>query len=440
METPDVIVLGAGIAGLAAALRTAESGKRVLVLEARNRVGGRIFTRYCGETPIEVGAEFIHGRLPEFWRIIRRAPLDTYEVEGRAFWLDRGELRDCGDSDDSAEDPVQWLKQLEHWAEEDQSLAQYLAVSKIPDESREHLIQYVEGYNAADHRIVGVASLGLQQSAEDAIEGERTFRFRGCGYARLLDYFTKRLYLRGASVLLGMRVQSIAWKRGSANIVCCDSENRTKQFSAARAVIALPLGVLKSGTVHFAPEPEIASAAIRQLGIGHVCKVVLQFRERFWAQICDGKFKDMGFLFSPATIPSVWWTQFPDERPCLTAWSGGPKADQMMRALSSGPELALTKTLAQLFDLPQTYLLEILLRCDMHDWQADPFARGAYSYVPKGGLQAIRQLTDPIEGTLFFAGEHTDSTGHWGTVHGAMLSGLRAASQVLKCGSELKNS
>lgn len=427
----DVIVLGAGIAGLAAALRIAESGIRVLVLEARHRIGGRIFTRYCGEVPIEVGAEFIHGRLPEFWRIIKRAPLDTYETEGRAFWIDGGELHDCEDGNNAAEDPVQWLKRFENWVEEDQSLAQYLAVSDIPDESRPDLIQYVEGYNAADHRIVGVAGLGIQQSAEDAIEGDRAFRFHG-GYARLLDYFTKRLYLRRATVLAGMRVQSIAWNRGTVRIVCCDSENRTKQFSAARAIIALPLGVLKSRTVHFAPDPEIASAAIRQLEIGHVCKVVLQFRERFWTKICDGKFKDLGFLFSPAAIPPVWWTQFPDERPCLTAWSGGPKADQMMRALSDAPELALTKSLAQLFDLPQEYLRESLLRCDMHDWQADPFARGAYSYVPKGGLQAIRQLTEPIEGTLFFAGEHTDCTGHWGTVHGALLSGIRAASQVLK--------
>jgi monoamine oxidase len=180
------------------------------------------------------------------------------------------------------------------------------------------------------------------------------------------------------------------------------------------------------------PEPERTFASVRGLEVGRACKVVLQFRERFWAQICDGELKDMGFLFSPGTIPPVWWTQYPDGRPVLTAWSGGPNSDQMLAMMSRNPELELTKALAATFAIPQDYLRGILLRCDTHDWQADPFARGAYSYVPAGGLQAIRQLSEPVEDTLFFAGEHTDSTGHWGTVHGALLSGMRAASQLLK--------
>jgi monoamine oxidase len=68
----------------------------------------------------------------------------------------------------------------------------------------------------------------------------------------------------------------------------------------------------------------------------------------------------------------------------------------------------------------------------LHDWQADPFARGAYSYVPAGAADASLHLSYPVDGTLFFAGEHTDTSGHWGTVHAALRSGLRAAEQLLQ--------
>jgi monoamine oxidase len=88
--------------------------------------------------------------------------------------------------------------------------------------------------------------------------------------------------------------------------------------------------------------------------------------------------------------------------------------------------------LAAALGRPATELQTRLLSCHSHDWQSDPFARGAYSYAPAGALDASARLTAPVEGTLFFAGEHTDTEGHWGTVHGALASGLRAAAQILE--------
>lgn len=431
IDKRDVVVLGAGIAGLSASLRLAESGLRVLVVEVKNRIGGRIFTQYCDNVPIELGAEFVHGKPPELWRVIRRAALDTYEAGGRNFWTEAGRLQDRDESTSTFDDDLRWIDKLKTWTGEDRSFAKYLAEENVAEESRPRLIQYVEGYNAADQQKIGVIGLGLQQSAQDAIDGDRSFRLSG-GYSKILDYFAKRLYLRKATVVLGTRVENVTWKPGIVTIRCRDLESRAVEFSAERVVVALPLGVLKSDTVHFTPVPEIAFAAIRRLEIGHVCKVVLQFQKQFWAETRLGKLKDLGFLFSPGTTPPVWWTQYPVKRPCLTAWSGGPNADQMMAVLSTNPELELTRVLGHIFDIPQQHLRDLLLRCDTHDWQADPFARGAYSYVPEGGMQALRTLTEPIENTLFFAGEHTDSTGHWGTVHGALLSGMRAASQILK--------
>ena len=431
MQKRDVLVVGAGIAGLSAALRLAEAGLRVLIIEAQNRTGGRIFTHYCDNLPIELGAEFVHGRPVELWQVIKRAGLDSYETAGREFWAEGGKLRDSGDTLDQDK---QWLEKLKTWTGPDRSFAEYLADENVPKQSRKRLIQYVEGYNAADQHRIGVAGLGLLQSAEDAIEGDRAFRLSG-GYSGILNYFAKRLRLRRATVALGTRAEEIEWRSGRVTIQCRTLANDRLEFSADRAVVALPLGILKSGTVRFIPEPATAFAAVQQLEIGHVCKVVLQFRERFWWHVRDGNLRELGFLFSPSRVPGVWWTQYPRNYACITAWSGGPNANQMARMLSHDTESELIGVLADIFGISPNHLQEILLRSHTHDWQADPFTRGAYSYVPEGGLPAIQRLAEPVEDTLFFAGEHTASTGHWGTVHGALLSGMRAASQILQVSS-----
>jgi monoamine oxidase len=88
--------------------------------------------------------------------------------------------------------------------------------------------------------------------------------------------------------------------------------------------------------------------------------------------------------------------------------------------------------ISKLFALPEKELRALLVSWHMHDWQSDPFSLGAYSYAPKGALNASEAMAQPVEGTLFFAGEHTDTSGHWGTVHGALRSGLRAARQILE--------
>jgi monoamine oxidase len=121
----------------------------------------------------------------------------------------------------------------------------------------------------------------------------------------------------------------------------------------------------------------------------------------------------------------------------LTAWIGGPKATELRRSIAAGGDpLALPRrclaTLARIFELSFAELQSLLLSWHEHDWSADPYSRGAYSYVPAGALDAPAKLTAPVEETLYFAGEHTDTTGHWGTVHAAIGSGVRAAEQILR--------
>ncbi|HEX6773748.1 MAG TPA: FAD-dependent oxidoreductase, partial [Acidobacteriaceae bacterium] len=92
------------------------------------------------------------------------------------------------------------------------------------------------------------------------------------------------------------------------------------------------------------------------------------------------------------------------------------------------------RALEQIFSLTPHSLDSELRNCHMHDWQHDPYTLGAYSYAPTGAADCSTRMSQPVDDTLYFAGEHTDTTGHWGTVHGAMRSGLRAAKQVLEAG------
>jgi monoamine oxidase len=426
----DVLVLGAGIAGLAAARVLAESGQRVTVLEATERVGGRIVSQHTEDGALELGAEFVHGKPPELWALIREARLETYELNGKQFCYQERTLSECGE--EFTED-FQWLEKLTHWEGRDCSFAEYLVHAGVPKSSWNRLIAYVEGFNAADHRIIGVASLAMQQQAEDAIEGDSLFRIRG-RYAQLPEFLAQTLQQTGVEISFNTRVESVRWKRGNVE-VNCQTAGHSRVLQANTVVITLPLGVLQHGDVQFSPEPLETMRAIERMRTGHVSRTVYVFRDRFWASLRDHplrqQLRKLGFLLSFFSEPPTWWTQFPEETRSLTAWAGGPRAELMAQKPTSTLQLEACKTLADAFELDVNAIRMLLIDSKSHDWQNDPYARGAYSYVPAGAVDAPARISEPVQGTLFFAGEHTDTTGHWGTVHGALRSGLRVAGQVL---------
>jgi monoamine oxidase len=423
--TPNsILVIGAGMAGLTAARILAEAGRPVTLLEASSRVGGRIHTIRDQNEIIELGAEFIHGKPPELWSLIEEANLETYELEGEMLSFEAGRLQ----SHDAQEDSTPILDKLEAWTKPDISFADYIAQKQIPDEERQSAIGYVEGFNAADHRLISIASLGLQQSAEEAIEGDRLFRIRD-GYDRLPQFLAEKFTAAGGTLHLNTLVERIDWTPGHVRIEASQN-SKPITYEAAKAVITLPLGVLQQKSVAFSPTPDALHEASR-LRMGHVCRFTLVFRKPFWKNLEPDALKDLSFLFSFTSMPPVWWTAHPAESNTLTGWVGGPRSEFLARFTVDQLAEVATHALARIFLLDPIYIRSQLLACHTHNWQRDALTVGAYSYIPARSLNAPSKMTIPAVNTLYFAGEHTDTTGHWGTVHAAIRSGQRAAQQVL---------
>ena len=419
----DVLVIGAGMAGLTAARTLADAELKVLVLEARDRIGGRIFTKHVGEDAIEMGAEFIHGRPQELWALIDEIGLETYERQGSQICFEDGVLSGCGDEMEDVFDP---LERLEGFQGIDVNFAEFLDREGISGEQRGRIIGYVEGFNAADHREISSAALGVQQRAEDETGSDHNYRLHG-GYDQLPEYLARRVTERGGAVMTGVMVREIRWKRGQVQAV---TDGRS--FRAPRGVGTLPLGVLQRGELVIAPRPESVMEAVGRLRMGQVCRFTLLFQERFWERRSGQMLalEEMSFLFGFSEMPPVWWTTHPEVSNTITGWVGGPRSQELRGKSAVELGVAACGTLARIFSMDVAEVQGMLLDCYTHDWENDPYSRGSYSYVGTGGLDASRQMAEPVEDTLFFAGEHTDISGHWGTVHAAQRSGLRAAAQV----------
>jgi monoamine oxidase len=442
----DVIVVGAGAAGISAAVALAGRGLSVTILEARDRIGGRIFTVRDAkhQAPVELGAEFIHGRPPELWKLLKSHRVKIREVDGDTWCVADGRVGPC----DFFPDVDKILKKMGD-RKPDRSFLDFLHEC-CPESNKNSKMReakkwetgYVTGFNAADPALVGVHWLVREMRAEEKIEGDRAFRPER-GYAGLIEIFRKQLDEGGVVVATSTVVEELRWNSGGVEILARGS-NGAKRLSAPRALITVPLGVLqarsdKRGAIRFIPElPEPKREAIRNVAMGKVIRVVLRFRERFWEDCprFEGrnsrKMGGMSFLFSHDDCFPTWWTRAPEKLPFLTGWAPFHSAERL-----SGQEAAFAaeqgiKALHRLLGVSERELNGLLEHAYVHDWQSDPFSSGAYSYGKAGSFRAQEALAAPLANTLFFAGEATDQSGNTGTVHGAIASGRRSAGEIVK--------
>jgi monoamine oxidase len=437
----DVLIVGAGVAGLSAARDLCQAGLTVRVLEARDRFGGRIWTLHdpALPLPLELGAEFIHGRPPDLWNIVRAAGLPVYEAAGDDWSASGGRLHE---PDDEWAGVGELFERMGTAGERDQAFAEFIA-PYLADERWRAVAQlvtsYVEGFDAALADRIGVQSLIREQAAGDAIEGARSFRLAS-GYDAVPRFLRSGVVSERSDLRLGAIVDTVAWHPGEATVSARSRLGTALgPFKARRVVTTLPLGVLQSpegtpGHVRFEPALPEKQRAAGQLEMGQVIKVMLRFRKRFWEDRMPpgGDLSRLGFLFTRGADLPTWWTPFPLIAPILTGWAGGPAAARLALQGDSFVVDRALETLASALGVARGKVEALLDGWHLHDWQADRFARGAYSYIPAGSVAAPDELARPVAGTLFFAGEATDNTGRTGTVDGAIASGRRAARELLE--------
>jgi monoamine oxidase len=432
----DVLVIGAGVAGLNAGRLLAEAGRRVAILEARKRIGGRIWTQPIAlghshpPIPVELGAEFVHGLPQETWSLIKQAGLSTVEIDGPSFWFDGSRLvaanEQRGAAEGVLEDLTQWMQKQP--GGNDLSFVEYLKAQAVAPFTARAAGNYVESFNAADQNCISVAALAKQQAAEDAIAADRLFRIEG-GYAAVPNFLAEKFSAAGGTLILQAPVKKIIWKRSAVTVETTGPDGDL-QYHSNRAVITVPLGVLQAQTIEFVPGPSEVLFHANRLKMGAALRLTFVFKQKFW----DPR---LSFLFAPSESPRTWWTPMPHEAPVLTAWAGGPKAGLLLDLIAADGDAGALRdqclaTLAKIFALPLSDVRHMLSSWHMHDWQSDEYTRGAYSYVPVGSLDAPDKMRIPVQDTLYFAGEHTDASGHWGTVHAALATGLQAADLLLR--------
>lgn len=430
----DVIVIGAGAAGLAAAATLAQGGKRVCIIEARDRVGGRIFSRAEPDASIalELGAEFVHGRSPATTRWLRRFNTPLIDASQTRFSIRNGALEDADRVFDEMKSGLRRVRR----PRKDLSFADFLsgpARGVLSPRARKFARTLVEGFDAADATRVSTLEILDEWSGASAADAP-TFRPQG-GYGKLISAIAADLDPAQAHLHLNTAANEVRWRRGAVNVLATHFEQPI-EFHAPRAIVTLPLGVLQlpaqsAHAVRFDPPLASKQQALATLASGPVIKVILRFREPFWEALAGGHFRDAAFFHAPDAPFPTFWTPLPIRAPLLVAWCAGPNASRMTGVDESQIIDRALQSLCALFG-KRCGALDQLRSAHVHDWQADPYACGAYSFVTVGGNSARKSLARPIQATLYFAGEAADTKGEAATVAGALQSGEAAALSILK--------
>jgi monoamine oxidase len=424
----DVVVIGAGAAGLAAARALSAAGRRVVVVEGRTRMGGRILTAHDAEWPLpaELGPEFLRGEAEDARRIVDGAAMGVVEIADAHAWAREGRMTPL------REPWTRLLRVRRRFARRgaDASVSDTLQRLRIPPAEKRLARMFVEGYYAAPPDRASARWLAAGED-EDA-GGFRQYRLAG-GYDGVVRWLAHGLHPERAEVRLATAAERVAWRRGRAEVAVRRTFGSDRARIACRAVIVtVPIGVLQAApgeaaAIRFDPDPASLARARTAILSGAVRKVLLRFREAFWEDAARG----VDFLHDDRGAFPTWWTSGPWRAPVLTAWAAGPQADALAGLGDAALVARALDGLAGMMGVPRRAVADRLQAWKTHDWSADPWSRGGYAAVATGGTAAQRALARPVDDTLFFAGEATEPE-ETGTVSGALASGARAARQALR--------
>lgn len=428
MQQTDIIIIGAGICGLSTASQLAAKGKRILILEARNRTGGRVETQIgkFGNT-LQAGPEFIHGDLPLSKAVIKKAGGTSVEHEGEMYRSKDGQIFPIKDFAPYMDEFMSKLGDLK----KDTNLKDFLDTyfnKKKYKELRESVTLTAEGFDAADAKRISAKSL-FEEWNSDSMQGASLLKE---GYGIVVKELTQDCISNGAELLFSKTAKKIKWKKGKVSVICNDGTS----YEAKQVIITVSLGVLTSKTkdkanIQFSPAIPSKIKAARDMGFGAVIKVLVECKTRFWK---DKRFTqhvqqipDLAFLMNDTAFPTLWFSN-ENEIPLITCWAGGGRTKKLEDLTNKQLEAKTLEALAEAFNCSKHFIRSQLAGISVFNWAKDDYAKGAYSYTTLKTEQSKKIMSAPLLNTVFFGGEALGKTS--GTVEAALESAEELAKLV----------
>jgi monoamine oxidase len=422
MKELPIIVLGAGSAGLIASRELLRQNKKIILLEASERAGGRIHSIKGNDYLLESGAEFVHGKLPLTISLLQEYRIQFSKVSGMMARVEKGSVKKTNEFVKDWDKLLDAMKKLKTDIPLAQFLSENFGETKYK-QLRDTASRFAEGFDLADINTVSTQGLYQEWTSD---EDEEQYRVHG-GYVKLVDAILNDCIKKGCDINFSAVVKKIEWKKDNIKV----HTGNGKEFNGSKIIVTVPLGILQSGADHHAGllfSPSIPQMKfIHAIGFGTVIKIILECKKTFWEE----KIKNLGFIFSDETVPT-WWTQLPDQDSTITGWLGGIKAKSLESKSNDEISGIAYESLANIFGEHIESIRSFVKKIHVFNWSKHPYALGAYSFPTVETKEARKIFNAPVENTIYFAGEAYYEDPFGGTVEAALKSGFETAHKIIK--------